>query len=183
MITTQAQSGFEHIFKKAVTSNLMSADDHCDIQCCEAAEYNETEFAILTVSSPIFRFLAIFHFDSNESTQRYFSKQSGNGMANSFDNAACHDAFLEFCNLCCGSMNRDFLNFYPYLGMSTPYVLLKESSSFISALEPGYLKHYRIAINHALILHATLCVCDYGMVDFKVDENNLVEDTGELELF
>lgn len=164
-------------------SNLVSIDDDCQIKPSDLTEADEKEFAVLTVSSPIFRFMVIFHFSINEYTQSYFTKQTVTSTLMLLDNAVCHDAFLEFCNLCCGSMNREFLKFYPYLGMSTPYVLMKECSSHISVLEPGYLNNYKIIINQSLILHATLCVCDYGDVDFKVDTNDLIEDTGELELF
>jgi len=92
-------------------------------------------------------------------------------------------ATLEFCNVCCGTMNREFLKYYPYLGMSTPYVLLKASTDFISVLNPGYVNHFRIVINDSVVLHATLCICNFGCVDFKEDASIIEEDTGELELF
>lgn len=183
MISNQAQSGFEYIFKKAVTSNLVSSTDFCEIRNCEFTEPDETEFAILTVSSPVFRFFTIFYFNVDDIAQDYFCNRPQNTSSHILDNIVCHDAFLEFCNLCCGAMNRELIKHYPYLGMSTPYVLLKKSSDFIHSLNPGYLKHFQLVINEVLILHATLCVCDFGVVDFRVEVNAIEDDTGGLELF
>lgn len=181
MISEQAQSGFDHIFKKAVTANI--AAELCEIEPVnDPEEIKEGEFSVLTISSPFFRFLTLFHFNSNDATQNYFVKSS-DFHAETGNHSAFRDAFLEFCNICCGSMNRELHKNYHFLGMSTPYVLLNHCSHFISELDPGYVKHYRITINHSLVLHATLCVCDYGVVDFEVDTSEDEDNTGELELF
>ncbi|MGZ5576488.1 MAG: hypothetical protein ACXWEV_06365 [Methylobacter sp.] len=184
MISEQAQSGFDHIFKKAMLANIAaSSDDICEIESVnDPEEINEDEFSVLTISSTSFRFVTLFHFNSNAATESYFIKSSSH-HAEAGDNSAFRDAFQEFCNICCGAMNRELHKSYHFLGMSTPYVLLRQCSSFIQALDPGYVKHYRITINHSLVLHATLCVCDYGAVDFKVDTSEDEDNTGELELF
>ncbi len=182
MITEQAQSGFDYIFEKAVLANISSsAEDFCEIEPVHDMEgISEDEFAVLTISSTFFRFLILFHFKSDDATKNYFVKRSNLEVA---DNRAFRDAFQEFCNICCGAMNRELHKNYHFLGMSTPYVLLRQCSPFISALDPGYVKHYRITINNSLMLHATLCVCDYDDVDFKVDTSEDDDNTGELELF
>lgn len=182
MISEQAQSGFDHIFKKAVLANISSStEDFCEIEPVADMEgISEDEFAVLTISSTIFRFLVLFHFKSDDATRNYFVKSSNLEVA---DNRAFRDAFQEFCNICCGVMNRELHKNYHFLGMSTPYMLLRQCSPFISALDPGYVKHYRITINNSLTLHATLCVCDYDVVDFTVDTSEAEDNTGELELF
>jgi hypothetical protein len=182
MISEQAQSGFDHIFKKAVLANISSsADDFCEIEPVDNLEgINKDEFAVLTISSTFFRFLVLFHFNSNDATKNHFVKNSNLEVE---DNSTFRDAFQEFCNICCGVMNRELHKNYHFLGMSTPYMLLHRCSSFISALNPGYVKHFRITINNSLTLHATLCVCDYDVVDFKADTGEDEDDTGELELF
>jgi len=182
MISKQAESGFEFIFKKSVLANMpTSADDCCEIEAVnDQEEINEDEFAVLTISSTYFRFLVLFHFKSNEATKSYFAK---NADLEAEGGNAFRDAFQEFCNICCGAMNRELHKNYHFLGMSTPYVLLRQCSPFISALDPGYVQRYRITINNALMLHATLCVCDYDDVDFEVDTRADDDDTGELELF
>lgn len=182
MISEQAQSGFNLIFKKAVLANISSStEDFCEIEPVADMEgISEDEFAVLTISSTIFRFLVLFHFKSDDATRNYFVKSSNLEVA---DNSAFRDAFQEFCNICCGVMNRELHKNYHFLGMSTPYMLLRQCSPFISALDPGYVKHYRITINNSLTLHATLCVCDYDVVDFTVDTSEAEDNTGELELF
>jgi len=182
MISEQAQSGFDHIFKKAVLANISSsADDICEIEPVDTLEgISEDEFAVLTISSTFFRFLVLFHFSSNDATKNHFVTNSNLAVE---DNSVFRDAFQEFCNICCGVMNRELHKNYHFLGMSTPYMLLQQCSPFIAALDPGYVKHYRITINNSLTLHATLCVCDYDVVDFNVDTSEVEDDTGELELF
>jgi len=158
-----------------------SPDDFCEIEFVnDPEEINEGEFSVLTISSPFFRFLTLFHFNSSEATESYFVKTPNTETEN---NSAFRDAFLEFCNICCGVMNRELHKNYHFLGMSTPYVLLKNCSHFISALNPGHVQHYRITINHSLVMHATLCICNYGVVDFKADTSDDDDNTGELELF
>ncbi len=182
MISEQAQNGFDYIFEKAVLANISSsAENLCEIKPVHDIEgISEDEFAVLTISSTFFRFLILFHFKSDDATRNYFVKSSNLEVA---DNSAFRDAFQEFCNICCGAMNRELHKNYHFLGMSTPYVLLRQCSPFISALDPGYVKHYSITINNSLMLHATLCVCDYDDVDFKVDTSEDEDNTGELELF
>lgn len=178
MISEQAKSGFDQIFEKALTANV--AAEFCEIVAIkDPREIKEGQFSVLTISSPFFKLLTLFHFDCDQDTGSYFVKN-----AEADDNAACRDAFLEFCNICCGTMNRELHKSFHFLGMSTPYVLLNHSSRFISALEPGYIRHFRITLNASLVLHATLCVCDYGLVDFAMADTSEEEvETGELELF
>lgn len=185
MISEQARSGFDYIFRKAITANVViSSDDNCEIEIIsDLQEINENEFVVLTISSASFRFFTLFHFNSNTETESYFTKSSEftseAGEKNSF-----RDALLEFCNMCCGFVVRELHKNYHFLGMSTPYVLVKRCSTFISELNPGVVKHYRITINHSVILHVTLCICDYDIVNFKVDTTEIEDDsTGELELF
>lgn len=182
MISEQAQIGIDDIFKNAVTANItVSPDDTCKIEPMhDAEEICEHEFSILTISSTSFRLMTLFYFNRDDATKKHFIRGSDNVDG---DDHAFSDAFMEYCNICCGVMNRVLNKNYPYLGMSTPYVLLTPCLHFISSLEPGYVKHFRITINDSLILHATLCVCDYGSVDFTVDSDEAEESTGELELF
>lgn len=184
MISEQAQSGFEHIFKKAVQASILaSPDDSCEIESVDKLEeIFEEEFAVLTITSTFFRNLTLFHFNSDATTENYFLKSSDHN-AETEEGSKFRDAFLEFCNMCCGVMNRELHKYYHFLGMSTPYVLLRPCLDFISALNPGYVRHYRITINHSIVLHATLCICDYDAVNFTVDTTEEEDNTGELELF
>lgn len=184
MISEQAQSGFEYIFKKAVITTITtSADDICEVESMsDQKEISADEFVVLTISSPVFRCFILFHFNSDNLTKSYFENGSDLG-SESEENSTFRDKFLEFCNVCCGAMNRELNKSFGFTGMSTPYVLLKRCSAYISALDPGYVKHYRVTINHSFVLHVTLCICSYGALDFKVDTTEVEESTGELEFF
>jgi hypothetical protein len=67
--------------------------------------------------------------------------------------------------------------------MSTPYTLSSRCIAFLGELKPGYLSRYAITINGSVKLHATLCVCEYALLDFAVDMTAAQEETGGLELF
>lgn len=188
MISEQAKIGFEHIFKKAVMANItVSPDDICEIEAINnPEEISEGEFSVLTISSTSFRLLTLFHFNNNAATKKYFEKNSCLAVESKIeveDDSVFLDIFQEFCNICCGAMNRELNQAYFFLGMSTPYILLRQCADFVSALDPGYVNYYRITINHSLVLHATLCLCDYSDVDFTVDTCEVEDNTGELELF
>ena len=184
MISEQAQSSFNHIFKSAVMSNFSDYyNDSCEIEpITEHKEITEAEFSVLTITSSSFRFLTLLHFDRNESTIKYFANNAIEDDENTNSNEFI-DGILEFCNLTCGTMNRNLNAHFTYSGMSTPYVLTRPCLDFVYALDPGYIKHFRITINLSLVLHATLYICNYDDVDFAVDTSKADESTGELELF
>ena len=67
--------------------------------------------------------------------------------------------------------------------MSTPYLLSGVCFPFLKELKPAYQAHHRIAINAAPVIDATLCLCAYAPIDFRVDAPAYAPATGELELF
>jgi hypothetical protein len=187
MISEQAQSSFNHIFKSAVMSNFSdSYNNSCEIEpISDHKEITEAEFSVLTITSSSFRFLTLLHFDNNESTIKYFTNHSieEDGSDENHANNDFIDGLLEFCNLTCGAMNRNLHAHFSHSGMSTPYVLTRPCLDFVYDLDPGYIKHFRITINLSLVLHATLYICNYDVVDFAVDTSKADESTGNLELF
>lgn len=186
MISDQAKQGFEHIFKNAILTNLTHGSDGCDIRECQVAEFakEKSRFAVLTVSSASFRCLVIFHFQNEQLMRDLFADKAQDNAPENRE-SVYRDAFLEFCNMCCGSVNREILRFYPYLGMSTPYLLVSDCHEFIGALRPGHVKHYAVRIDGRILFGATLCVCAYSSIDFKLDAGSLDsgDSGGELELF
>lgn len=183
MISEQAKYSFDFIFKKSVYANFPTSDD--DVYEITSIQNEEdivaSELSIITIASPSFRFFVIFHFNSqSDILKNSFSK---NTDSENKENDSFLDAFLEFCNMCCGSISRELYPHCDFLGMSTPYVLLNKSSAFIDDLHPNYIARYKITINDTAALYGTICVCDYGVVDFKVDTTIVEEDAGELELF
>ncbi|CAK0753596.1 Chemotaxis phosphatase CheX-like domain-containing protein [Gammaproteobacteria bacterium] len=185
MISGQAQNSFDQILKKSLTSVIAGSSGHfCEIVSLSGVgEIGEGEFAIFTISSSVFRLLALFHLNTDVSAKNFIATSAS--LDADLSDEAYRDVFLEFSNMCCGVVNRELLKYFPYIGMSTPYVLLNKCIPFLSEIAPGYIRHFRITIDHSVVLHVTFCICDYGDIhfDFKADPPETVVETSELELF
>ena len=179
MISTQAKDSIERIFYKAAQSRLpREAGDSCEIvtipqDALDAAP--EARVVVLTISSILFRLLLILQFKDDAGTRDYFVKDVAE---NSFQ-----EIFSEIANLCCGAMNQELLNYFPDLGMSTPYLLSARCVSHLQQLNPGFLASYKLTLNHAAQVTATVCVCAHAPIDFVADLSAVEESSGELELF
>lgn len=180
MVSEQAKRGLDAIFTKAARAHLVLDEaDSIEIEQLPGAPGVDTpgrKIVVLTISSYLFRLLTIFHVDPDRGTQAYYK----GGEAG----RACHEIFGERGNLCVGAMNRELGNHFPHTGMSTPAVLEGKCIGFLDALRPAYVSRHRIGINAAVSLHATLCLCAYAPIDFRVDATAALEEaTGGLELF
>jgi hypothetical protein len=179
MISEQAKHAVDSIFTKAAKANLtVNPEDSIEISRVTDTRLGDLpgkDIVVLTISSYLFRLLTIFHVTPDKATAGYFNKSDSN--------REFHEVFNEHGNLCVGAMNRDLGNHFVHLGMSTPYKLQSNSAPFISELKPGYVSHHRIGINADISLHATLCLCAYRPLDFRIDPNQVEEEFGELELF
>jgi hypothetical protein len=179
MVTGDAKHSFEGIFQKAVRSRLSKlSDDTCEITLLPPSAIDsksEEHAVILTVSSIVFRLLLVFHFNEDESTREYF--------VNAGSEASLQEVLLEVFNLTCGALNQELLQYFPDLGMSTPYVLSARCLPHLVGLKPDYLSSYAITINGHVGLAATICVCAHAPVDFVADLSAVEESGGELELF
>ncbi|AVR89427.1 hypothetical protein [Thauera aromatica] len=179
MIGEQARQGVDLLFTRAVRASLvMNPSDTIDIAMLPPShrfEPPESRIVVFTIASYLFRLLTIFHVDADKANVDYFARgDSGRPF---------FETFGEVGNMCCGAMNRELGRFFPHMGMSTPSVLDRKCLPFIAALDPAYLAHYRIEINRTASLHATLCLCAYGDLDFRVDPAVAEEESGALELF
>ena len=184
MITPQAQHSFDALLMKAMAENLViTPGDGCRIETIPANErVEESEFVVLTISSYLFRLVVLFHFTATPETRDHFARLlrlPGKGL----DDKAFYDAVSEFGNLCCGALNRDLGQSFPHVGMSTPNLLKRGSMRFLATLEAGYTQVFRIEFSETLRFHATICVCEYGDLDFRWEPKALAETSGELELF
>jgi hypothetical protein len=179
VISADAKSSFDRIFRKAAQARLpMDTSDLCEIAPildASAGATKNTQVVVLTISSIVFRMLLILHFDEDENTHRYYLKEA--------DERSFQEVFLEICNLCCGAMNQELLNYFPDLGMSTPYVLNAQCLPHLHALKPGLLSSYSVTLNDDVRLAATVCVCAHAPIDFVADTSAIEETSGELELF
>lgn len=177
-ISDSAKQGFDRIFSRAASTCLALADgDTVAVDPLPRGNFVEPpgQLLVLTIAGFSFKLLTIFHVEDNRATQDYFSKpEAGLGFA---------DVFPEVGNLCCGAMNRELGNYFPHLGMSTPYPLDRQCLPFIDVLKPAHLAQHRIVINDAVVLHATLCLCAYAPVDFRYVASEPETASGALELF
>jgi hypothetical protein len=179
VISADAISSFDRIFRKAAQARLpVDANDSCDIAPLADASIGVTknsQVVILTISSIVFRLLLILHFEEDDSTQRYYLNEA--------DERPFQEVFLEICNLCCGAVNQELLNYFPDLGMSTPYVLDAHCLPHLHELKPQLLSSYSVTLNGDVRLAATVCVCAHAPIDFVADTSATEETSGELELF
>lgn len=184
MVSDAAKKGLEQLFIRASTSHLgVGPSDRVMVEAIPAYRdeaIEEAEFYILTIANFFFKVLVIFHTQPDEKTKAYFSRsESGLGF---------EDVFPEICNLCCGALNRELGAYFHHLGMSTPDCLGRDCLAFLNLLRPAHTARFRIDINDgAVSLHATLCVCAYRPLDFRIGSHPSVmvtaPETGVLELF
>ena len=156
----------------------MDQGDVCEIVALNKnsdISIHEKNIVVLTISSFLFKVLTIFHIGEDEETKNYFLGTS--------PNKSLTEAFSEIGNLCIGAMNRELLQYFPHLGMSTPYTLSSRCLSFLSELNPEHVSRYSITINNSARLQATVCICGYAPIDFSVNREETVDTSGELELF
>jgi hypothetical protein len=143
----------------------------------------EKKIVILTVSSYLFRLMAILYFKPDAATRAYFNRNAPEGAPEPTDDEF-YDRVAECGNVCCGTLNRDLGKHFPHVGMSTPNIIDKDCMRYVDLLGCGLVKHYRVDLEGGLTMYASLCVADYGLVDFHVDP--VVEEdlsVGELEMF
>jgi hypothetical protein len=179
VISEQAKDSIERIFRQAARLRLtVGPGDSCEITHGAPHEgAADGELIVLTISSIVFRLLLVLHFDNDEATRAYYL---GAGQA------TLGERLLEVCNLCVGAMNHQLVEYFPDLGMSTPYVLSGQCVAYLGQLKPDFLSSYRVTVNGAVQLVATVCVCADAPVDFMAnvaDVAELAESVGELELF
>lgn len=183
MISAAAIAGVNQIFTRAAARNLIVAgNDPIAIEPVVGKRPLEppgTQFLVLTISSYLFRLLTMIHYTPDRATRAYFNRNS--------EERSFGEAFGEVGNLCCGQMKRDLGDHFMHLGLSTPYTLDGKCMAFLDLLKPTHLSQYEILINGNVPLHATLCLCAYGELDFRArtdtQRDEAAVSTGALELF
>ncbi len=179
MISERAGNGLDRMLVRAVRSRLLQ--DSGDACCIEtktvdsASPAPREDIVVLTISSIVFRMLILFHVEATPANRAYFRRGE--------EERPFAEVFSEVVNLCCGALNQDLLNYFPDLGMSTPYRLDSRCQTFLNTLAPAYQSRHDIAINDEVRLSVTLCVCSDAPVDFVYDASTEEEASGELELF
>lgn len=179
MISQQAKESIERIFQQSARTRLPAhAGDTCEITALDAHLANKalaSHIVVLTISSIAFRFLLVLHFDDDQTTRDYYLRDA--------EDRSLAEALMEVGNLCCGAINQQLVEYFPDLGMSTPYQLNGACVPYLTELKPEYLAAFRVTIGANVQIGATLCVCASAPVDFVAHAAEVEESGGELELF
>ena len=185
MITERAKTSFDRLLQAGLKSGLPAGDGPIAIEPVASLEkIKERKIVILTVSSYLFRLMAIVYFRPDAATRALFDSAAEEGAPPLGDQELL-DRIAECGNICCGTLNRDLGRHFPHVGMSTPNIIDTDCMRYVDLLGCGLVKHYRLRLGDELTMHASLCVTDYGTVDFHVEPRLEEEEvsTGELEMF
>ena len=184
MITERAKTSFDRLLVSSLKSGMPVGGASVSVESLkELGKVKQSKIVVLTVSSYLFRAMAILYFNPDAATRAYFNRGAEDGAPPLAD-AEFYDRVAECGNVVVGALNRDLGTFFPHVGMSTPNVLDKDCMQYLDLLGCSLTRHYRIVLDGELTLFATLCVADYGLVDFHVDTAvEVAVDTGELEMF
>jgi len=185
MITERAKTSFDRLMQSALKSGLPVEGGALSIQPLAALDpkSKDRKLVVLTVSSYLFRLVAVLHFKPDAATRAYFGRDAGDG-APALSDAEFHDRIAECGNVFCGALNRDLGKHFPHVGMSTPNIIDKDCLRYVDLLGCELVRHYELGLGDGLSMRASLCVTAYGLVDFHA-EQAVEEDvsTGELEMF
>jgi hypothetical protein len=184
MITERARSSFERLLLSSLRGGMPAAGANIDVSAFDSlALIGEKKIVVLTVSSYLFRAMAILYFKPDAATRAYFDRNAAEG-APALGDDEFNDRLAECGNVCCGALNRELGAHFPHVGMSTPNIIDRDCMKYVDLLGCDLVKHYRIVLDGELTMYASLCVASYGVVDFHVDPAAAANvDTGELELF
>ena len=184
MITERGKTSFDRLMQSALKGGLRGDDGRLGIEPVAALDkIKEKKIVILTVSSYLFRLMAILYFKPDAATRAYFAGNAAEGAPPLGDDEF-FDRVAECGNEFCGALNRDLGKHFPHVGMSTPNIIDKDCMRYVDLLGCELTKHYKLTLEGGLPMYASLCVTAYGNVDFHVDQ--VVEEevsTGELEMF
>ncbi len=184
MISTRAQKNFDQMLTLGIKASLGgSASDLCEVEpVATLKDITESHAVMITVASFLFRLSVLIYFSPDEATRRHFVGVEGDDPTTK-DDQAFFDAIRESCNVCCGSLNRELATVFPHVAMSTPNIIERECGSHLETLKGGYLQHFRATTGTGSQFYVTLCVRDYGTVDFEWTMPEETESSGELEMF
>lgn len=184
MITERAKASFDRLLAASLRSGMPVGGASVSVEPLkELGKIKERKIVILTVSSYLFRAMAILYFKPDAATRAYFNRNADEG-APALGDDEFYDRVAECGNVVVGALNRDLGAYFPHVGMSTPNIIDKDCMQYVGLLGCDLVKHYKVVLDGELTMYASLCVADYGTVDFHVDPTVEVEvDTGELEMF
>lgn len=180
MLSDQTGRNLADAFRRAATATLIrSAGDVCDVKVAtkgaDSELQTESPLLLITISSFVFRLVAIFQISSNEATRQYYT---GSGAAETPE-----ETFTEVVNLCCGALSRELSTQFKHLAMSIPYRLEASSLKFLGELKAGLTTTLDITINDSARMRATLCMFASRPIELAAPAAEVSHAGGALEMF
>ena len=180
MITQAAKDSFERIFFQAARTRLTREPEHrCEILPANGRgdhlPARQAQIHVLTIVSIGFRIVLLLQFADDHATRAYYTGQA--------TDRSLGEAAMEIGNLCCGAINQQLVEYFPDLGMSTPYTLPSDCLGYLAELKPTHIASYDITVEDQARLRATVCICAGVPIDFTAQVADVHESAGELELF
>ena len=184
MITERGKASFGHLLVSSLKSGMPVGGASVAVDpIANLDKIKEKNIVILTVSSYLFRAMVILYFKPDAATRAYFNRNAAEGAPELADEEF-YDRVAECGNICCGALNRGLVEHFPHVGMSTPNFIDRDCMHYTDMLACGLENHYTITLDGSLKMYASLCVADYGKVDFHVDPAAQEDQSvGELEMF
>ena len=184
MITERGKTSFDHLLVSSLKIGMPVGGASVTVEpIATLTKIKEKKIVILTVSTYLFRAMVILYFKPDAATRAYFNRNAEEGAPELTDEEF-YDRVAECGNICCGALNRGLGDHFPHVGMSTPNIIDRDCMHYTELLECGLERHYMITLDGSLTMYASLCVADYGKVDFHVDPiSEEDQSVGELEMF
>ena len=146
MITDRAKASFDRLLVSSLRSGMPVGGASVSVEPVAVLEKNkDKKIVILTVSSYLFRALAIIYFKPDAATRAYFNRNAEEG-APELSDEEFYDRVSECGNVCVGALNRDLGPFFPHVGMSTPNIIDKDCMQYVDLLGCGLVKHYKVVL-------------------------------------
>ncbi|GAB2181459.1 hypothetical protein DLREEDagrD3_16820 [Denitratisoma sp. agr-D3] len=189
-ITPNSVAALEWLFEKSIKENsVTSTDDNCAVTRLNApggtVEGKNRKLIVLNISSYTFRVVALFDFDLNDVTTEHLAKVLRSPKGD-LKGQSLLDAYAEFVNMICGTVNRQLSSEFRHVGMSTPLFLDTECASYADILKPAQTMRFDVTVNEATRFKIAIfvCIAKNATLDFHVNRFDVAEaSTGELELF
>lgn len=180
MWSDQTARNLAEAFRRAAAATLVrSAGDVCDVKAAskgaESELQTESPLLLITISSFVFRLVAIFQISGNEATRQYYTAP---GAA-----VTAEETFTEVVNLCCGALSRELSAQFKHLAMSIPYRLEASSLRYLGELKAGLTTTLDITINESARMRATLCMSASRPIELAAPAAEVSHAGGALEMF
>lgn len=189
MITPRTIAALEAVFERSLRETSVPSDDS-RIEIGRRTAFSgpvqeKRRLLVLTISSYEFRIVVLFDFNLDAHTESYFA-QLFRSPEPRIAGQALADAFSEYVNMICGTVNRLISSENRLTGMSTPFVLETSCKAHIQRIHPEQTLIFNVKIGDAMKFDLVLCLCvsNGARLDFEVDLGSQEQTVGgELEMF